>query len=321
MAPKQDLRLVVNADSWHFRYFTFIRKQWGLSPPTPQTSLCPYCQTMFWGSASMMLFGVFLVMGWLEIKLARIVYKLLAKLGAKRLIVLLSPAADVVDNRSLKMEESFAFTALGVAMTTLGVMGAGVALIYVVGIVGWNVFLAIPLLPGAVWTGVLCIGWALFFACAGIGFVLHHSGIFLGWLFTNGSLWATIAMWAGLGLGAAAILSVMSYVVYLLFSSKIMKRFGGWALSRVNGFKAARELAEKSKTVTHRTKRSWAWLSSSRQIDISGATAIMLGPLGILWVYIKAIKKNVCPMISFVDSEGGLSMTGEKSVLLNCSIL
>jgi len=318
-APQQDLKLVVNADSWHFRYFTFIRKQWGMSPPLPRTSLCPYCQTMFWGSVFIMLFGVLIILGWLEIKVARFFYKLLGKCGFDRLLVWLSPTADVVDDCSQKMEKSFAFASVVVSLFTLIGLALLGLVIFLVVTAGWGIFLLIPQLPELVWEGLLEVGWALFWVCGIIGLLLHSTGGFLVWLFTNGSLWLTIASWAGVVIGSAVLLAIMGYGIYLLFTRKMMKRFGGWALSRVNGFKAARDLASKAKTkieITRRMKskpvslsnRLLKWLSSffSKEINTSGAKVSMLGPLGIIWVYIKAIKKNMCPMISFVDSEGKL---------------
>jgi hypothetical protein len=309
---KTEPKLVINADTWHFQYFKFIRRQWGLSPPRPQTSLCPYCQTMFWGSVALAGFGIFIFAGWLEVRLFRFLYKKMPN----RMKLWFERPAVVLDKSSSRWENNFAVTALTVAFVSL--VSAAILCVFgwIVFWAGWKGFFIIPEIPGALWTAALYIGWAMFYACAGVGWFMDHTWYGISWFFTNGGLWTTTGLWvAGLA-GGAVVLAGLGFGVYTFLSSNLMKGWVDWALDTVNGFKTAREQAQLELAVVRRAEQEkqesveptgfWKWWASlwSFEVDLSGVGAKVLGPLGILWAYIKAAKRGVCPLISFVDASG-----------------
>ncbi len=326
--PKPEAKLVINAESWHFKYYKYIKQQWGFNPPKAQTSLCPYCQTMFWGSAALIIFGIFIIMGWIEIRLSRLLYKTLAHLGFKRTLAFFSFGASKVDAISKEMQDHFAVVAFLVSLLTLSGLAMTGVVIYIVCFVGWKIFLAIPYIPEFLWQVLLHAGWGLFYVLASVGWLLSKVGVlcttiggFFIWLFTNGALWIAIAMWAGIIIGTMIALAGSGFVVYKIFSSDTMKRFKTWALNTINGFQAARELAETAQREIEIAKRAakkskpaktykpnWfkRWLDSlfAKEIDVEGIRTRILGPLGIIWTYIKGMKRNVCPLVSFVNADG-----------------
>ena len=78
---KTEPKLLARKDSWHYQYFRFIRRVWGLHEEPRIISLCSYCQTMLWFSLTALVLMPFIVFGWLLLKLMRFSYKGLAAMG------------------------------------------------------------------------------------------------------------------------------------------------------------------------------------------------------------------------------------------------
>ncbi len=252
--PREDLKLVVNAGSWHFSYYRAIRRTWNWGEPPQHTSLCPYCQTMFWGSVAFAVFSPILILGWLELKFGSYFYKLLDKCGATRTLDLLSPGADLLDKSCHKLEKSFAFTAF-----TVGIFSMFVAvMLYAAVFIGWKAILFTPMIPAAIWWAATGIGWGLFQVGYGIWWAVFGTGEIIqvvgGWIgevggfladfFTNGSLWTTIGTWAAMGVGSLLAFAATGFTAYKVITSDTMRGFANWAL---RSFSSARELAARAK--------------------------------------------------------------------------
>ena len=347
--------LAINTNSFHYRYYCWVRRMLGLMDEPKTTSLCPYCQTMLWGSIFCVFAAPGIVTGWIFMKLGRILCKFQNPVTDKVIEILKSQSKWIerLDKGPTDFSESpvitgLLFTFFGITMiicialvivsvgTILGLLGYG----------AWNIMgLAVALFDAVAW--ILATVFMIFYW---FGFVFHglYSGVV--WLFTNGPLWYTIGSWAvwllawtaGIGLACLALCVLFIGMSKLSFA----QRLGKFLTNKFNGYGEAQEerklrraeaikklppwkckfckynsnpSEEKRCVECHESRPKsmpvWAyafapllpigWILAKllelhdkvrrREIDI-------IGPLGILWTYIVAMKRGVCPIVEFVDS-------------------
>ncbi len=321
-----DPALAVKTDTWHFKYFKFIRGVWGLDVPA-RTSLCPYCQTMFWFSLGAIILSPLIILGWTMMKFIRVAYKSFAYLGMNWAVDLmdkmgLGECVDFYSKKSQKapLPATIIFT-LGAALI-VALVGAGIAAVL------YAVFFLIANIGGApgFFSMVLTkVGWFLFMVATVIGAGLHYAWFGIHWFFTNGALWRSVGYWTAFVLIAGFISFATCYLVYLFSRT----RPGEWLIDlimlRVNGFGKARKEAiarreaEKAKKeaeeyakpevpyVPTRIDRMWAWVKSglfNQKVRVGKGAGVALGMFGIAWEYAKGIHKNACPIIDFVNADG-----------------
>lgn len=355
--------LAFDVNSLHFRYYKFIRWMWGCTDVPERTSLCLYCQTMFWGSILVVMFSWALAFGWVFMKIGRAVCKFqnpyldvaVRFLDKKTewMTVLNEGPQDFVKS---PMGTGLRFCAITVTVL-LGVISALIIVAGFLGVIGlclWNIvdLGAVIVDLGAVIGAVIFYGIAwvftqLFMGLYWIGFACDkvYSGVI--WLFTNGSLWYAVLSWISyisawlLGIGVVSI--GLCLICIAIFKLPFMRRFGKYLTNKFNGFAEAQERrkartlealkelppwkcnwcgysdnpAENSHCDECRTKPEpkWLWLfiwvvpilwvvnkTGSTVLKIRNREIDVIGPLGIVWSYILAIKKGVCPIVEFVDS-------------------
>lgn len=346
--------LAFDINSFHYRYYMFIRYMWGYTDKPQRTSLCPYCQTMFWGSIFVVVFSWALVFGWICMKLGRMTCKL-QNPYTDALIRYLDEKTkwmDALDSGPTAFAESPMWTALHFCM--IGVLSVLIVVMAVAivgtafGIIGlglWN----IGDVGAAILYGVAWVFSQFFMGLYWVGFAWDWICTKIVWLFTNGELWYDVLSWAVyiivwvLGMGVAAVVLCLSFIGI----SKLppSRRFGKFLTNKFNGYSEAQEQrrarvrktpwkceyckynngnsedlfcqecgSAKPKPINLNPflylfyPLAWVivWVVDrgcivkdkirNREIDI-------IGPLGILWSYLVAIKKGVCPIVEFVDSE------------------
>jgi hypothetical protein len=319
--------LAIKTNTWHYKYFKFIRGLWGLDVPL-KTSLCPYCQTMFWFSLAAIIASPLIILGWLLTKFIRVAYKSCARLGLNFMVdfmdkVGLGDAVEFVTKKSekepLPATMLFGFMALLCVAALVILIGA---VLFSIGFLIANVGEA----PGALLRLLTGIGWALFKVFAFFGFLLHQVWHGLHWFFTNGALWSEVASWLLWGLEWGLGACVTCFLLYKLSET----RLGRWVISsvelRLNGFGEARaeakkrrdEEAEKKRLaeeanpkpqvekkpciVVRALKRFWGGLFN-QTVRVGKTAGVALGVFGIIWEFIKAVKRNACPIVDFVQEE------------------
>jgi len=356
--------LAVDTESFHYKYYCWIRKIWGCDEPKGRTSLCPYCQTMLWGSIFCILLSPALVFGWLAMKAGRIVTKIDHPLfdkffdwyGSK--FEWMDRLEKGPDNFSESpMAAGIVYTVFGIT-TAFCILAAVIVTGIILALLGkgiWN----IGALISAVIYGVAHIGWAFTFVAYWMGWAFVTAWEYIVWFFTNGPMWWTIGTWivyifgSIIGLGVASVL--LCLIAREISKLQIAKTFGTYLLNKFNGFPEARAArAQRLKEIKEKAKKSlppwtceWChydnnegsaeWCLECRRdkpqppvqeplgfiILTTVLTPILwplskcmtgyekiknkeiniMGPFGIIWEYILAIKKGVCPMVEFVDIE------------------
>ncbi len=346
--------LAFNINSFHYRYYMFIRYMWGCTDKQQRTSLCPYCQTMFWGSIFIVAFAWALVLGWICMKLGRMACKLqnpwtdaIVKYldgKTKWIEALDSGPTDFVES---PMRTAIDFCIMGVGVV-IGVVGAAVIVGTLLGVVGFSLWNIVDIGAAILY----CVAWVfsqLFMGLYWIGFGCHCAYLGTVWLFTSGELWYNVLCWTGTVVAWIAGVGIISVAICLLFIGisklPLSKRFGKFLTNKFNGYSEAQEQRRARAHEAAKKLPPWkceyckynnnsaenlycqecsnmkpqptnplfhllfvfypvVWVIEkcvtvknkigSREIDI-------VGPVGILWSYIVAIKNGVCPIVEFVD--------------------
>lgn len=155
----------------------------------------------------------------------------------------------------------------------------------------------------------ICNGIFIWFAK--FGCLLHFFADVIVDFFTNTALllWLGTLALAILGVGFAS--TVIVYLCNRLLESNFGQRVYESISFKVNGFgdarrklKAIREAEEMSRAEELKRPGFFARLLiplDRYAVKIGGATKIVLGPFGILWEFLKALKNGVCPMVEFLD--------------------
>ena len=248
-------RLVIDPNTWHYKYFIAIRRFWGFSEEPQRLSLCPYVQTMIWASVIAILCSPFILLGWVLLKVYRSTYKTADKAHVHSVVNAFerTKAADAIETASVDgLNKSFGGTTIATTFVST-VLFAG--LCFLVFCLYYLVFNFIEIMS-TIWLGVTKGGgflwhalellwivlvyiFAIFFYMMhyiGLGLVKTYEG--LAWLVTNINAWGP---WA-LGILAGITLSVaVSMGLWKIFTSKAFKSVASRLYFKLNGFHEARE--------------------------------------------------------------------------------
>jgi len=310
------MRSVISKQSGHYKYYRFLLKIWGLDKvfADDPKSLCSYTQEIFWFSVMSVALFPLVLLGWMLLKLHRVIYSSLNKTKIGKKIVdffdgafewgdFIYVQSDGISNSPMLTSilvgmilTIFMFTmALVVLILTLG-MGAIVINIAKVPYYTWlvlNYIFALIFYVGS-YIGT-CLYWiGKFFAMIGSGIALHIGII------------GTVCAWA-LGIGIGAL--ILSYIIIKIMRSDFMASFRAYLSFKFNGFQEARESARerREKVVRDAPPRKPSWISRVwhflfGKIDRDGEEKIkILGCFSLIWQAIVAIKKGICPLTEFID--------------------
>jgi len=241
--------LLVSTQSWHYGYYNWLRSLYGYHKPPDRTSLCPYFQTILWGSIFCILLSPFLVLGWLAMRYGRWVLKLespfdpfLAWLDRNtRIIKWFNDAPNNFEDAPLVTGLFYTFVGVGCVSAVIVALLSLACFIWLLGYGAWH----IPDIFAGLGWAFLHVGWAIFWIFASIGNVLDLSGQGAHWLFTNGALWINIGKWTLLVIGsllsAGIVAVIVGYGLMLIARSKLAQ--GAWKsiVTKINGFSVARK--------------------------------------------------------------------------------
>lgn len=328
--------LYINSESWHYKYFTFLRGIWGWEEHPKITSLCPYCQTMFWLSVSTVLAAPIFAFGWVFMKFIMIASVVGDLLVSDAMIGRIegSYVAQRANNMAHRVENSPAlgyFTA-GVALI---IFSASMICLSIVASMGLGALIySIPQWPGAIWFGLTTAGYYVFWACAWVGALMDFVAGKAVWLFTNGPLWSSIGYWAGLVGGIATAFALTCFVGYKILMTKPMMNLNysikGW-FDRISHRMTQRAEARMERRLVIVQQREQAGLEEvaeprpvrdlassiwgffkkcgrgvwhfffSRQIRIGDGVAKIMSPFSIMYTFMWAMKHRMCPIVQVID--------------------
>lgn len=312
-------QLVIQTDSWHYRYFVFIRNFWGMSATPTRTSLCPYCQTIFWFSFFALLLSPVIVLGWIMLKAFRIAYKGLDAMGFDWCI-------DIIDKTPLGDFASYTEEKVPAAPAPMMLLTTALFLFSLafIGLIGFCVFwailnfiMSIPAIPGAFVLLLTYIGYGLYHAFYGIGLALGEVVDVVRWL--GLFLWDLrdpILYWFLVGLSIAVSGMALGYLSLAFSQTALAQKLWDILIFRLNGYgearakaKARRNAMEAASTAAVPVPKKPCWVMAMlkrifcRDIDIGGKVRRVLTPFGILITWIIALKRNACPLIEFVEDD------------------
>ena len=266
---EQQPQLVISKDSWHYRHYQRIRRLYGYPESGDKaTSLCPYVQTMIWGSLFFIVSLPFQVIGWLFMKTCRLLYKGMVQVKAFQLVNWIDSKriGDMLANSAeqLKIAPVVAANIWGLACLMLAM--SVLAIVAGIGVGVWQLILAIPFIPHWLWMGAQHLGWAvvwvgwafaqvaiwlawcLWMVLYWLGFAVVASAVWcfdcMLWLVAAGWLWLAIGQWTALILVGCALSVGATWLVLAAFNTKLGKGLLRWLSMKLNGYKEARELAE-----------------------------------------------------------------------------
>jgi len=331
-------QLVINTNSWHYKHFCRVRRFFGVdTSPATTTSLCPYVQTMIWGSVLLVVTLPLQILGWLLLKGCRWLYKVSERIGLTCLV-------DCIDSFELPIsgwydedgfynkptlgkymedcEESLVNNPFFILMSWafIGIIGAAAVTLVTLIFTGLIVILVtaliqvIPELPSMIWSLICHLGWlSVLLAWAVVSVLI--------WFFTAGWFWVLMLKMLIYALSAIAICFVAGFILLKIGASNVFRKLLSFITMKFNGYKEARVEAQDRRSGKIPDYRP-SWLSQiftwplvfigrigdnildfflSQRVEGFKTTKKIMSPCAMLWATIVAIKKRACPLVTFVD--------------------
>ena len=175
-------RLAVRTSSWHYQYYSSLKRFWGLTS-SHETSLCPYVQTMIWLSVASCLMAPFMILGWVLFRGSRLIYKGLEATGVGQAIV---DGMNVIgfgkwlDYQAEKIETHPALTLIMALVEFALIIFAFAVVLSCIGLGFWW----LPEGLAWVWFGITWAAWGIWWLLIHIGWLLTHVGFAIVWTCT-----------------------------------------------------------------------------------------------------------------------------------------
>ncbi len=332
---------VISTDAWHYHFLTWIRSLYGGCPPNEAYStVCPYVQTLIWGCVACALLFPIMILGWLCGRMSAMVFAIQGKRFDRAIGWLENTRwGKFVEQTPRKFKEAPLLYGAVMGINYGIAIVAGVAILFALGLILWNLNVALPYIGNTIMT----VGWSvMWFLGESIGAGISWTGYGLAWFFTNGAMWLGILKWGGIGLAVlSAALTVAMGIGYLFFKitkSKRGERISAWFTSKWKNYydargarldrlvhrKMEREQARKWKCTycsymsSHTfkqcesclTDRPGNWLSdkwkkwvdkiSGRYIKIKGNGVHVMGFFCLIGEYFVSRKEKYCAKVTFV---------------------
>lgn len=287
------MRLVIGTDSAFYRHYMRVRRWYGVdAEPARRGGLCKPCQAMLWGTLAAAVASPLLLCGWAADRLQR-------RLDTDLLEVTLTAPVPATAAKG--------FVGLALCLGAAAMCGVVLLLLSLVCVGVWN----IADVAVAVWGAVLCGGWYLFagFAVAGgallqaAGWAAQHYSLALGyaagWLVRRPALNAAATLARPLSRRLAARrereLAAAHWICACGYRNPpVWSRCDGCGRKRPVG--AARRL----------------WRRTVGRTAAAG-TVCVAGGFGIVWIWLSAIAKGVCPLVEFLSPDELRALDGSKA--------
>lgn len=286
-------RLVILKDSWHYRHYKTIKKIWDM-PDRDARSLCTYVQVIFWASLLTLLTSPALLFGWIELKLNIWIYKNLnkTKWGQKIIDNMLDKLkyGNAIEELSKGLEECIALASLLSFVLWTFALFCLLVILYISQLGLVTLLLNIFKIPGIIWWLIISAGYGLFVMFAWVGWLLQTIWVLVHtvsiWVISNLDLIGKILAYI-----TGSFLLV--FVVIKFFASDMMSGFREFAVFRYNGFMDARKEAAGRPRPEKKAKK---------KVVVSESKPMVLSFFSVIWEFLKAVKKGICPMVDFVKS-------------------
>ncbi len=234
----------VSTEARHFAYYKWLRSLYGYQYPD-QTSLCPYVQTIIWGSVFCVILSPLLLSGWLMMRVGRTIMKLEGFWFDKffnyfddtTIVVALNDGPTNFNESPLLSGVLYTIVGMGVLSVVIIAVAVVCGLIWGFGLGVLN----IGAVGAAIATGIMGLGWGMFFLFGSIGLLMNFVGVGLHWVFTNAGLWTTIGTWILYIFSMCIVGVIVGYVAMLIARIKIVQRLWEAIVTKANGFVAARK--------------------------------------------------------------------------------
>lgn len=321
------MSLGIKKSAWHFKYYTTLKRLWGMDLEQECKSVCPYAHVLFWCSILTLVFSPFILIGWLCLKASRLLYKTLnaSNTGAKIIDYVDGhfEGGEKIEDMSEMAKKSpvLATAAIGIVYAVFILMALTILGTLVFGF-GWLIW-SIPKIPAAIWFLIIHFFNIVFNICAFIGLIMHYTGIGLSiaavWLATH---IGAIGFWFSYIIAILVVITIIVYILIKVLESKQLQGFRDWLTFKYNGFQEARKIAKKRREVektarepdegVYKPKKTtiwskiWKFLGSffSEKVKTLDKREInVLGVFAIIWLFLKSIKQGICPMVEFINDE------------------
>lgn len=331
--------LCIDVNSWHYKYYCRIRSYYGCDTnPLVMTSLCPYVQTMIWGTILLVVSLPFVISGWLFLKTCRWSYKQLEVRGYNNLVdeIDKSPLGYSLRKSTLNLEKN-PWTELIAwcikLFLTVGFIGG--IIIAIVSIIALS-YMGISSLPSILYCALIHVGWAIvqcgWLLVSGVilvfNFMYYILSVSCNWIvatLTSYAFWRLTGYFLASVVVALTTVFAIGWLLMQLATSKLFDKFMTWVSLRFNGYTDALEKAEVRRVVAKqavaqkklpiKTKSTRVALLVSNMVesisDFFHSTYVVVGnrkqqilsPFAIIWKYMWSAKKAACPLVKFVDTK------------------
>ena len=259
----EPVKLFVDTNSWHFRYYCHIRKLLGLSEPSGKnSSLCPYFQTIVLGSLVFVLTLPLQILGWLALRGCRWSYRLAEQSGFIKLIDFVDSTffGTALEKSDDHLESSLIWTLVGWGVTALMIVGSAITVLSILFVGGWHALLLLPKIPMFIYWVLMTIGWSIIQFFYGVAWIVvtvataiwfAATWVFtnLIWLFTTRAVWEGVLYWLCLAVCVVGATVATAYAVMQLLNTETAKKAITFIKMKFNGFHEANEKAKKRRKV------------------------------------------------------------------------
>lgn len=312
------LRISVN--SWHYKYWVLLRRGWGFQKNPDVTSVCPYCQFIFWASVATLIIAPLAVWGWISIKLIRCIYVIFEKTCGKRITAWLETknATDWIDELSNDFVERPIIVPFIWGIVNIVIAGLIILLVTAIkmGVIPFILYIPtlIVSIPGWIYWGGMYVGFSIMCVASIPINVLFFVGNKLGLLFCFlGPYLLSILI-------SVAYLVAAGLVVTVVAALGLKLGIWPWFAFKFNGYVEAKTSAKKRAARFHEPRskkkqkkqglryRIQDWLAVSEDELREREDALRkkrkhqgMGFFKTLKEFIKGTKEGVCPIVEFFD--------------------
>ena len=324
---------IASKASWFYRYYSWLRQRWGFRV-ADRSSLCPVFQSTLWLTILTILISPLCLFGWCSVKGVMILEWVCDNLlGAQWIGEKVSKTwiGKWFSEADTELSDTpFPYTAC-IAIIMGVILSSGLVLVYLVseglylGIMGLiRCFFDIP---WDLWIAIQYVGFLGFCACYGVGCVMQliadisvSTYWYALWLFTNGPLWLSVATFVLKWGGAlfAAFLVVIAF--WRIHETGICHSISAWCKARIPKLPSPVKLTDEQraaaaaaqserenrkairKSQPSRIKLFFKRIFSS-EVGVNGHTENMFTFIGLVWEFVKALKRRACPLIEFMDPD------------------